>query len=58
MSVFKWYVQWLWKYWWIKSRKKNKILIVFDMIEDMISNNKLEPIVIELSICGHKVGIS
>ena len=58
MSVFKWYVQWLWKYWWIKSMKNNKILIVFDMIEDMISNNKLEPIVIELFICGHKVGIS
>lgn len=41
-----------------KIQEKNKILIVFDMIEDMISNNKLEPIVIELFICGHKVGIS
>ena len=58
MSVFKWYVQWLWKYWWIQSRKKLEILAVFDMIVDMISNNKLEPIATELYICGHKLRVS
>ena len=58
MSVFKWYVQWLWKNWWIQSRKKLEILAVFDMIVDMISNNKLEQIVTELYICGHKLRVS
>ena len=39
--------------------KKHKILIVFDdMIADMISNNKLNPIVTELSIRGRKLNIS
>ena len=39
--------------------KKRKILIVFDdMIADMISNNKLNPIVIELFIRGGKLNIS
>ena len=39
--------------------KKRKILIVFDdMIADMISNNKLNPIVIELFIRGRKLNIS
>ena len=39
--------------------KKRKILIVFDdMIADMISNNKLNPIVTELFIRGRKLTIS
>ena len=39
--------------------KKRKILIVFDdMIADMISNNKLNPIVTELFIRGRKLNIS
>ena len=39
--------------------KINKILIVFDdMIADMISNNKLNPIVTELFIRGRKFNIS
>ena len=39
--------------------KKRKILIVFDdMIADMISNNKLNPIVTELFILGRKLNIS
>ena len=39
--------------------KKRKILIVFDdMIADMISNNKLNPIVTELFIKGRKFNIS
>ena len=39
--------------------KKRKILIVFDdMIADMISNNKLNPIVTELFITGRKLNIS
>ena len=39
--------------------KKRKILIVFhDMIADMISNNKLNPIVTELFIRGGKLNIS
>ena len=38
---------------------KNKILIVFvDMIADMLSNKKLNPIVIELFIRGRKLHIS
>ena len=39
--------------------KKRKILIVFDdMIADMISNKKLNPIVTELFIRGRKLNIS
>ena len=39
--------------------KKRKILIVFeDMIADMLSNKKLNPIVTELSIRGRKLDIS
>ena len=38
--------------------KKRKILIVFDMIADMISNNKLNPIVTELFIRCRKLNIS
>ena len=40
-------------------RKKRKVLIVFyDMIADMINNNKLNPIVTELFIRGRKLNIS
>ena len=39
--------------------KKCKILIIFDdMIVDMVSNGKLNPIVTELSIRGRKLSIS
>ena len=39
--------------------KKQKILIVFDdMIPDMFSNKKLNPIVTELFIRGRKLNIS
>ena len=39
--------------------KKCKILIIFDdMIDDMVSNGKLNPIVTELSIRGRKLSIS
>ena len=39
--------------------KKRKILIVFDdMIVDMISNKKINPIVIELFIKDRKLNIS
>ena len=39
--------------------KKRKVLIVFaDMIADMISNNKFNPIVTELFIRGRKLNIS
>ena len=38
--------------------KKRKILIVFDMIADMINDNKLDPIVTELFIRGRKINIS
>ena len=38
--------------------KKRKILIVFDMIADMINDNKLNPIVTELFIRGRKFNIS
>ena len=39
--------------------KKRKVLIIFDdMIPDMISNNKLNPIVTELFIQGRKLNIS
>ena len=38
--------------------KKRKILIVFDdMIADMISNEKLNPVVTELFIRGRKLNI-
>ena len=39
--------------------KKRKVLLIFDdMIADMISNNKLNPIVTELIIRGRKLNIS
>ena len=39
--------------------RKRKILIVFDdMISDMLSNKKLNPIVTELFIRGRKLNIS
>ena len=39
--------------------KKRKLLIVFDdMIADMLSNKKLNPIVTELFISGRKLNIS
>ena len=41
------------------SRKKRKALIVFDdTVADMISNNKLDPIVSELFIRSRKSNIS
>ena len=41
------------------SRKKRKALIVFDdKVADMISNNKLDPIVSELFIRSRKSNIS
>ena len=42
-----------------KPNKKRKILIVLgDMIVDMLSNKKLNPIVTELLIRGRKLNIS
>ena len=39
--------------------KKNKVLIVYDdMIADMISNEKLNPIITELFVRGRKLNIS
>ena len=38
--------------------KKRKILIVFDMIADMLSNKKLNAIVLELFIRGRRLNIS
>ena len=38
--------------------KKQKILILFDMTADMLSNKKLNPIVTELFIRGRKLNIS
>ena len=39
--------------------KKQKVLIIFyDMIANMINNNKLNPIVTELFIRGRKLNIS
>ena len=38
--------------------KKRKILIVFDMIANMLSNKKPNPIVTELFIRGRKLNIS
>ena len=41
------------------ANKKSKILIVFDdMIADMLSNKKLNPVVTELFIRGRKLNIS
>ena len=40
-----------------KPNKKREILIVFDMIADMLSNKKLNPIVIELFIRDGKLNI-
>ena len=40
-----------------KPNKKRKILIVYDMIADMLSNKKLNPIVTELLIRGRKLSI-
>ena len=41
-----------------KPNKKRKILIIFDMIVDILSNKKLNPIVTELFIRGRKLNIS
>ena len=42
-----------------KNIEKRQVLIIFDdMIADMISNNKLNPIVTELFIRGRKLNIS
>ena len=42
-----------------KPNKKRKILIVFDdMVADMVSNKKLNPIVTKLLIRGRKLNIS
>ena len=38
--------------------KKNKILIVFDMIIDMIHNKKLDSILTQLFVRGRKLNIS
>ena len=38
--------------------KKRKILVVFDMIADMLSNRNLNPVVIELFVRGRKLNIS
>ena len=41
------------------TNKKRKILIVFDgMMADMLSNQKLNPIVTKLFIIGRKLNIS
>ena len=41
-----------------KPNKKHKILIAFhDMIADMVSNKKLNPVVTELFIRGRKLSI-
>ena len=43
----------------LNPNKKPKILIVFDdMIADMLSNKKLNPIVTKLFIRGRKLNIS
>ena len=42
-----------------KPNKKRKILVVFDdMVADMVSNKKLNPIVTKLLIRGRKLNIS
>ena len=47
------------KYWRIQSRKKRKVLIVFDdVIAGMISNKKLNPIVTELFTRDRKRKVS
>ena len=38
--------------------KKNKILIVFEMIIDMIHNKKLDSILTQLFVRGRKLNIS
>ena len=38
-------------------RKERKDLIVFDMITDMISNKKLNPVVTKLFVKGRKLSI-
>ena len=38
-------------------RKERKVLIVFDMITDMISNKKLNPVVTKLFVKGRKFSI-
>ena len=40
------------------ANKKCKLLIVFDMIADMLSNKELNPVVTELFIRGRKLNIS
>ena len=40
------------------SNKKLKILIVFDMVADILSNKKLNPVGTELFIRGRKLNIS
>ena len=40
------------------AHKKRKILFVFDMIADMLSHKKLNPIVTELFTSGRKLNIS
>ena len=43
----------------MQSRKKCKVLIVFDdMIADMINNKKLKPVVNELFVRDRKLNIS
>ena len=41
-----------------QTNKKQKILVVFDMIADILSNKKLNPIVTELFSRGRKLSIS
>ena len=38
--------------------KKRKILVVFDIIADMLSNRNLNPVIIESFIRGRKLNIS
>ena len=54
--ITKWYEWYLQKYWRIQS-KKGKILNEFDMIVDMLTNKKLNPIITELFIRGRKLNI-
>ena len=49
----------LWKFRRLESNKEKKMLVVFDyMIADMESDEKLSPIVTELSLWGIKINIS
>ena len=42
-----------------RSNKKHKILIVFDdMVTDMLSNKKINPVVTALFISGRKLNMS